>query len=64
MGRPSQEYVDNSIKRLEEDRDKGITTQVMERAMPFAADVWNIGFEAQPERWYSEISGIIYRWRW
>ena len=59
MGRPSQEYVDNSIKRLEEDRQKGVTTQVMERAMPIAADVWNIGFEAMPERMYSGITGII-----
>ena len=42
MGRPSQEYVDNSIKRLEEDRQKGVTTQVMESAMHIAADVWNI----------------------
>ena len=59
MGRPSQEYVDNSIKRLEEDRQKGVTTQVMERAMPIAADVWNIGFEALPERMYSGITGVI-----
>ena len=59
MGRPSQEYVDNSIKRLEEDRQKGVTTQVMERAMPIAADVWNIGFEAMPERMYSGITGVI-----
>ena len=59
MGRPSQEYVDNSIKRLEEDRQKGVTTQVMERAMPIAADVWNIGFEAMPEKMYSGITGVI-----
>ena len=59
MGRPSQEYVDNSIKRLEEDREKGVATQVMERVKPIAADVWNIGFEALPERMYSGITGII-----
>ena len=59
MGRPSQEYVDNSIKRLEEDRQKGVTTQVMERAMPIAADVWNLGFEAMPEAAYSLATGLI-----
>tara|TARA_R100000808_G_scaffold15066_1_gene35152 strand:- start:730 stop:5208 length:4479 start_codon:yes stop_codon:yes gene_type:complete len=59
MGRPSQEYVDNSIKRLEEDRQKGTTAQVMESVKPIAADVWNIGFEAMPERMYSTVTGVI-----
>ena len=59
MGRPSQEYVDNSIKRLEEDRQKGTTAQIMERAKPIASDVWGIYAEAAPEEYYSFITKPI-----